>query len=129
MQYSLESSPVKSAEQLYSITAEVRITHTTSQLSFFHPSPFFPSCILLSHSVYLCVSVSFQGAESESLESRLACVGVLVLPECVEPVWCSVCVLLLRLSSDCRKERLALSSSSGEAPSSSTSAISAKVTG
>lgn len=71
----------------------------------------------------------FYWAESESLESKLACVGVLVLPLCVVPECCRDCVLLLRLSSDCKKERLARSSSSGEAPSSSTSAISAKVTG
>lgn len=69
-----------------------------------------------------------QGVESESLESRLACAEV-VRQLCVDPACCKVCVLLLRLSSDWRKDRLALSSSRGEAPSSSTSAISAKVTG
>lgn len=67
-------------------------------------------------------------AESESLESRLACADA-VRQLCVDPEWCKVCVLLLRLSSDCRNDRLALSSSIGEAPSSSTSAISEKVTG
>lgn len=67
-------------------------------------------------------------AESESLESRLACADS-VRQLCVDPAWCKVCVLLLRLSSDWRKDRLARSSSRGEAPSSSTSAISAKVTG
>lgn len=74
-------------------------------------------------------SPSTHWVESESLESRLACVGVGV------PLWWAaggqwrVCVLRRRFSRDCRKERRALSSSRGEEPSSSTSAISAKVTG
>lgn len=38
-------------------------------------------------------------AESESLESRLACADS-VRQLCVDPAWCKVCVLLLRLSSD-----------------------------
>lgn len=67
--------------------------------------------------------------ESESLESRLACVGVGVQLWWA-PGWpWRVCVLRRRFSSDCKKERRALSSSRGEEPSSSTSWISAKVTG
>lgn len=78
----------------------------------------------------MCVSLSSipHCAESESLESRLACADA-VRQLCVDPAWCKVCVLFLRLSSDCKNDRLARSSSRGEAPSSSTSAISAKVTG
>ncbi|TNN79921.1 hypothetical protein EYF80_009958 [Liparis tanakae] len=67
--------------------------------------------------------------ESESLESRLACVVVGVQPRWAVGGQWRVCVLRRRFSSDCRKDRRALSSSSGEEPSSSTSAISAKVTG
>lgn len=67
--------------------------------------------------------------ESESLESWLACVGAGVqLWWPVGRQW-RVCVLRRRFSRDCRKERRALSSSRGDEPSSSTSAISAKVTG
>lgn len=67
--------------------------------------------------------------ESESLESRLACVGVGVQLWWAAGGQWRVCVLRRRFSRDCRKERRALSSSNGEEPSSSTSAISAKVTG
>lgn len=67
--------------------------------------------------------------ESESLESRLACVGVGVQLWWADGGQWRVCVLRRRFSRDWRKERRALSSSSGEEPSSSTSAISAKVTG
>ncbi len=67
--------------------------------------------------------------ESESLESRLACVGVGVQLWWAAGGQWRVCVLRRRFSRDCRKERRALSSSRGEEPSSSTSAISAKVTG
>lgn len=67
--------------------------------------------------------------ESESLESWLVCVGVGVqLWWAVDGQW-RVCVLRRKFSRDWRKERRALSSSIGEEPSSSTSAISAKVTG
>lgn len=58
--------------------------------------------------------------ESESLESMLI-LDVVVL------LWWVV--LRRRFSRDCKKERWARSSSSGEEPSSSTSAISTKVTG
>ncbi|KAG7281861.1 hypothetical protein CRUP_031110 [Coryphaenoides rupestris] len=57
--------------------------------------------------------VFHKAPESESLESMLPCGDVLVFG----------------FSRDCRKERRALSSSRGEEPSSSTSAISANVTG
>lgn len=67
--------------------------------------------------------------ESESLESRLACVGVGVQLWWAAGGQWRVCVLRRRFSSDCKKERRALSSSRGEEPSSSTSWISAKVTG
>lgn len=67
--------------------------------------------------------------ESESLESRLACVGVGVQLWWAAGGQWRVCVLRRRFSRDCRKERRARSSSRGEEPSSSTSAISAKVTG
>ena len=76
--------------------------------------------------VGLCFSPYW--VESESLESRLACVDVVVRLLRVAGQW-SACVLLLRFSNDCRNDRRALSSSNGDAPSSSTSAISAQVTG
>lgn len=75
-------------------------------------------------------SASSQWAESESLESRLACAaGAGVLLWGITGGLCRQCVLRRRFSRDCRKERRARSSSSGDEPSSSTSAISAKVTG
>lgn len=67
--------------------------------------------------------------ESESLESRLACVGVGVQLRWAAVEQWRACVLRRKFSRDWRKERRALSSSRGEEPSSSTSAISAKVTG
>lgn len=66
--------------------------------------------------------------ESESLESRLVLVDMVVLLWAPGEQW-RVWVLRRRFSRDCRKERRARSSSRGEEPSSSTSAISAKVTG
>lgn len=65
---------------------------------------------------------------SQSLWSPgLSCL-VVVLLWWIPGGW-KVCLLLRRFSRDCRKERRARSSSRGEDPSSSTSAISAKVTG
>lgn len=77
--------------------------------------------------VRLCPSLHW--VESESLESRLACVGVGVQLWWAAGGQWRVWVLRRRFSRDCKKERRALSSSRGEEPSSSTSAISAKVTG
>lgn len=62
--------------------------------------------------------------ESESLESTLP-----RMAEVANRSRWRIWLLHRRLSKDCRKDFLALSSSSGEAPSSSTSVISANVTG